>query len=101
MSYTSYVTPDGYWKVGIWQHVAWTLNPLTADKYASSWRIYFDGVLLNTFEGNYPENRSLDWAYIGRSWYRQDGIYHGYMDSFTVFPIALTQNEVVLNMQVT
>ena len=113
---TTFVTvEDKSWDDSdVWKHVAWTLGPTIGSLRQPSWSIYVDGNLTATVDGFYPEGVVLDSSYIGRAapaaaaaatggggeTRRQavasEGQFLGYMDSFMMYPEALSDNEVRL-----
>lgn len=105
---------DKTFQANAWKHVAWTLGPTIGSLRQPSWSIYVDGNLTATVDGFYPEGVELDSSYIGRAapaaaaaatggggeTRRQavasEGQFLGYMDSFMMYPEALSDNEVRL-----
>jgi hypothetical protein len=84
----------------VWKHVAWSLGSKSGSLGQPSWTIHIDGNLTATLDGLYVDAVDLDSAYIGRAASGSQGQYFGYMDSFMMFPVDLSGNEVYLLSQV-
>jgi hypothetical protein len=88
---------DQMWDGNIWRHAVWVL---AATGTSARWDFYMDGVLLaTTADMYYPVDATWNLNYLGKSnW--PDGPYVGYMDSFYIFPTALSADQAVLLYQV-
>ena len=83
----------------IWNHVVWTLTSANDKSLTSTWNIYVNGILFNTYINNlYPPNPSNDPRtnnYIGKSNSNSDAYYNGYVNEFRIYNRVLTSAEAI------
>lgn len=79
----------------VWTHVAWTLTSASPGVETSTWKIYINGTLQNTYNNRlYPNpNVTCMYSYIGKTTF---GTLHfnGFIDDFRVYNKVLTSTEV-------
>jgi hypothetical protein len=92
-SLSQYITGADVWTTGMWRHFAWTLLP--TDSTRATWCVYIDGQLIKSFVGWYPESKRLTANYVGKSSWKSDGPFVGFIDTFSVYSAALSAEEVL------
>jgi hypothetical protein len=93
-----YVAEDNTWQESVWKHIIWTILPLTSARDSAVWEIYINGTLAAAVDGLFPTSYAN--AFVGKGISNDDAPFVGYMDSLTVFPDALSDNEIRLVYEV-
>jgi hypothetical protein len=91
------------WMPGIWRHFAWTFTlgaKTAAGLQLAKWRIYIDGDLQKVYDGIFPIDGFLTTNYLGNSDATSTATFTGHMDSFAIYPVALSLIEVRFLMAV-
>jgi hypothetical protein len=90
------------WSAGTWKHYAWVLHRSDYGRMAD-WGIYKDGVKVAELKGEYPSLGTLDDNYFGINYLANNErtYFEGKIDSFGIFPYALTQYQITSLYQTT
>ncbi len=89
-----FVVAPNTWTASIWRHIVWTLTPTSSVPFMdATWSIFIDGKFVADKVAYYPPDANLTWNYIGKSSRDSDGAFAGYLDSFHIYPAALSFNE--------
>lgn len=74
-----------------WYHYAWTMNNNSEN---SEYKVYQNGAEIATFYGYYPNSMSRNNLYIGRSNWKENPYFNGFIDEFRMYNRVLTPNEI-------
>jgi hypothetical protein len=83
------------WIENTWIHYVWVLKK-TSDEdgpLRGDWLFYRNGVLVGETTGSYPRH-TLNSNFLGKGHWPEDDPFMGKIDSFAVFPYALTQQHI-------
>jgi hypothetical protein len=83
----------GVWTNGTWIHYALVLYRLHETPLAD-WGIFKDGVKIGHTRGPFPSQGTLDNNLLGYGIFEKAPAFTGKIDSFNIFPYALTQQQI-------
>ena len=80
-----------------WNHFAWVIEPTPLNTTLSTWYVYLNGTLTNTYTGAPNINLSSKSVnYLGKAPWTSDPYYNGGMDEFFIFNAPLTSEQITL-----
>jgi hypothetical protein len=82
------------WTAGTWKHYVWVLYRADSGRF-SDWGIYKDGIKVAQLRGHFPSSGIFNQNHLGINFlFGTESTFQGKIDSFGIFPYALTQLQI-------